>query len=172
MKKYYLAYGSNLSVEQMAHRCPDAVYVGTAVINGYQLLFKGSSSGNYLTIEKKRGRQVPVLVWQISESDEASLDMYEGFPRFYYKSMMPVEVHSLLDGKALGVVDALIYIMHEERLKGCPTSRYFDVCLGGYTRFGFPAEKLFKAVTDSVGKRTADRFLAAYRDAMPEQQMA
>lgn len=32
MSKYYLAYGSNLSVAQMAQRCPDAVYVGTAVL--------------------------------------------------------------------------------------------------------------------------------------------
>ena len=48
--KYYLAYGSNLSVRQMLHRCPDAVYVGTAEIPDYQLLFKGSKTGNYLTI--------------------------------------------------------------------------------------------------------------------------
>ncbi len=26
--KYYIAYGSNLSVEQMAHRCPDARIAG------------------------------------------------------------------------------------------------------------------------------------------------
>ena len=29
MSKKYIAYGSNLSVEQMAHRCPDATVVGT-----------------------------------------------------------------------------------------------------------------------------------------------
>lgn len=55
MSKYYLAYGSNLSVAQMAQRCPDAVYVGTAVLNDYRLLFKGSQSGNYLTVEPKKG---------------------------------------------------------------------------------------------------------------------
>lgn len=27
-KKYYIAYGSNLSVEQMAYRCPDAKIAG------------------------------------------------------------------------------------------------------------------------------------------------
>ena len=30
--KYYLAYGSNLSVGQMLDRCPDAIYVGTSEI--------------------------------------------------------------------------------------------------------------------------------------------
>lgn len=33
-KKYYIAYGSNLSVEQMAYRCPDAKIAGQAVLAG------------------------------------------------------------------------------------------------------------------------------------------
>ena len=45
MKKYYLAYGSNLNVRQMALRCPTAKPVGTAVIKDYELLFKGSKTG-------------------------------------------------------------------------------------------------------------------------------
>ena len=73
--KYYLAYGSNLSVRQMLHRCPDAVYVGTAEITDYQLLFKGSKTGNYLTIEPKPGYRVPVVVWKNSDSDERCLEI-------------------------------------------------------------------------------------------------
>ena len=49
---YYLAYGSNLSLERMAKRCPDAVVAGTAKIPGYRLLFKKSGSGFYATIEQ------------------------------------------------------------------------------------------------------------------------
>lgn len=67
-EKYYLAYGSNLSIAQMVQRCPNAVYVGKATIKDYQLLFKGSQSGSYLTIEKKEGASVPVLVWKITEA--------------------------------------------------------------------------------------------------------
>ena len=66
MEQYYLAYGSNLSMAQMATRCPDAIYVGIAEIEDYQLLFKGSQTGSYLTVEQKKGRKVPVLVWRIS----------------------------------------------------------------------------------------------------------
>ena len=54
MKKYYLAYGSNLNVHQMKYRCPTARIVGTAVIRDYELLYKGSKTGSYLTIEKKK----------------------------------------------------------------------------------------------------------------------
>lgn len=49
MNKYYLAYGSNLSMAQMAQRCPDAVYVGTAELKDYQLLFKGKDAVWFLS---------------------------------------------------------------------------------------------------------------------------
>lgn len=62
MKKYYIAYGSNLNVQQMRYRCPGARVVGTSVIKDYQLLYKGSKTGSYLTIEKKKGGIVPVAI--------------------------------------------------------------------------------------------------------------
>ena len=34
-KKYYIAYGSNLSRQQMAQRCPGAKIVGSAVLKGW-----------------------------------------------------------------------------------------------------------------------------------------
>lgn len=159
MSKYYLAYGSNLSMAQMAGRCPDAVYVGTAEIEDYQLLFKGSQTGSYLTVEPKVGKKVPVLVWRISDRDERNLDRYEGCPEFYYKREITVEMKSLTDGMPLGKIDALIYIMHEERSLGCPTLRYYEVCLEGYIRFGFPRGILEQALKDSVGKRMGNAML-------------
>ena len=51
-KKIYIAYGSNMSEAQMAQRCSDATLAGTGRVNGYELLFKGSLTGCYATIEK------------------------------------------------------------------------------------------------------------------------
>ncbi|MDE6666350.1 MAG: gamma-glutamylcyclotransferase, partial [Ruminococcus sp.] len=95
MKKYYLAYGSNLNVEQMKHRCSDAKPIGTAWIHGYQLLFKGSKTGSYLTIEKAEKSKVPGAVVEVSAADARRLDLYEGYPNFYYKKEMelPVKLH-------------------------------------------------------------------------------
>ena len=59
-------------------RFPDARIVGTAEIPNYQLLFKGSKTGSYLTIEPKQGCTVPAAVWSVSERDELALDRYEG----------------------------------------------------------------------------------------------
>ena len=89
-KKYYLAYGSNLNMRQMSRRCPTAKPLGTATLEGWTLLFKGSKSGSYLTIEPKEGASVPVGVWEISERDEGYLDVYEGYPNFYYKKELEV----------------------------------------------------------------------------------
>ena len=48
-KRYYIAYGSNLNVRQMRMRCPSARIIGTSVLKDYELLFKGSKTGSYLT---------------------------------------------------------------------------------------------------------------------------
>ena len=79
--RYYLAYGSNLNLDQMQYRCPKATPIGTAVIKGYELLFKGSKTGSYLTIEKNENEYVPVGVWEVNETEERKLDIYEGYPK-------------------------------------------------------------------------------------------
>lgn len=159
MKKYYLAYGSNLSVRQMCLRCPNAIYVGKATIPDYQLLFKGSGSGNYLTIEPKKGFDVPVLVWEITQSDEGRLDVYEGYPGFYYKKTFQVDLLTLTDGSKMGTIEAEAYIMHENRKLGAPSLHYLDVCFAGYNLFGFDLGYLRDAVCASAPASAAKQLL-------------
>ena len=164
MRKYYLAYGSNLSVAQMLRRCPFAVYVGKGEIKDYRLLFKGSKTGSYLTIEKKKGGTVPVLVWEISTEDEKNLDIYEGYPSFYYKKEIEIEVESFVENVPPAMVKALVYIMDEQRAKGIPSIHYYDTCLEGYCRFGFEIEILEQALKDSAGVRMAEKLLKEIRN--------
>lgn len=159
MRKLYLAYGSNLSLEQMAYRCPSAYPIGSATLNDYQLLFKGSKSGSYLTVEPMKGGHVPLLVWSIDEVDERNLDRYEGYPSFYYKKELPISLRSLLDGESLGNQHGLIYIMHEARPLGCPSFGYYSICNEGYQRFGFDPAILRQALVDSIGARAAEKVL-------------
>lgn len=148
MKRYYLAYGSNLNVRQMKFRCPTARVVGTAVIEDYELLFKGSKSGSYLTIEPREGSRVPVAVWSVEELDEAALDRYEGFPTFYYKKEMQIVVKGIKTGKER-LRDAFVYIMHEDRPIGIPSWHYVETCIKGYSTFGFDESLLMKAIRKS-----------------------
>ena len=148
--KYYLAYGSNLNKEQMGYRCPGAIAVGTAVLENYTLMFKGSGTGAYLTIEPKFGESVEVGVWEINERDERLLDRYEGFPAFYYKKDVSVAV-TLNDGDVKDL-PAFVYIMRENRPYGLPSDKYVETCLAGFKDFGFNLDNLGKALELSTGK--------------------
>ena len=62
MERLYFAYGSNINLEQMADRCPAAEVVGTAVLDGYELLFRGKRSGyGVATIEPQPGDRKSVV---------------------------------------------------------------------------------------------------------------
>lgn len=144
MKKYYLAYGSNLNREQMGYRCPHAQAVGTAQLEGWQLIFRGSGSGNYLTIEPAPGYSVPVAVWAVTEADERALDRYEGYPIFYRKETLPITYRGLKTGTERQI-SAFVYLMNDGHPAGLPTTRYMDTCEVGYRDFGFDPEVLLGA---------------------------
>ena len=148
-KRYYIAYGSNLNVQQMQMRCPHAKVVGTATLEGWELLFKGSKTGSYLTIEECEDGTVPVAVWEVAESDEAALDRYEGFPVFYYKKELHLRCKSIRSGRTKAVT-AFVYIMDETKALGRPTDYYLRVCWEGYEQFGFDPAILMQAVERST----------------------
>lgn len=147
-KRYYIAYGSNLNVGQMQMRCPGARIIGTSVVEGYRLLFKGSKTGSYLTIEPQEGASVPVAAWAVTKEDEAALDRYEGFPTFYYKKEMELPIRGIRTGKVRRR-KVFVYIMHEDRPLGLPSRFYMATCMEGYRRFGFDEAFLEQAYADS-----------------------
>lgn len=150
-KRYYIAYGSNLNIRQMQRRCPGARIIGTSVIENYRLLFKGSKTGSYLTIEPKEGSSVPVAAWSVTAEDEAALDRYEGFPAFYYKAEMKLPIKGIRTVK-IRMRNVFVYIMHEERPLGLPSACYLETCLQGYRSFGFDKNLLAQAYADSDGR--------------------
>ena len=141
----YVAYGSNLNVEQMKYRCPDAKIVCAGLLKDWRLAFKGSKTGNYLTIERAEKYAVPVAVWEISDQDEINLDIYEGFPTFYRKEMINVST----PGYEKDEISAMVYIMNGGRY-GQPTNTYMKTCTDGYKYFGFSLRAIRDAVDYSV----------------------
>ena len=142
-KRYYIAYGSNLSVEQMAHRCPDAKITGMATLKDWKLVFKVHAD-----IVPCEGRVVPVLIWEISERDEKNLDLYEGFPHYYVKRQMDVTLTDL-NGKNPRQVNAMAYVMTEGHSVRMPMKGYYDVLAEGYARFGFNTYQLELALEEA-----------------------
>lgn len=160
MKKYYIAYGSNMDEQQMAVRCRDAGLVGTGFIQGYELLFKGSLTGCYATIEPKEESTVPVTVWAISKADEKRLDRYEGFPTFYYKKDIEVQMKD-------GAITGLVYIMHEDRHCGMPFPWYYEQMERDYLKFGFDRVILKKALEASKAGMAGMRVKLIYIAGLP-----
>lgn len=128
-ERLYFAYGSNINLEQMAVRCPAAQVVGPAVLDGYELLFRGNRRGTGVaTIEPLPGSQVHGLLWKLTPECERSLDVYEGYPRLYEKENITVRTG---DGKDVVV---MAYIMTGELWRhsgGIPPKRPAGAGTGG-----------------------------------------
>lgn len=136
-KRLYIAYGSNINLEQMAFRCPNSKVVGTRMIPGYELEFRGVA-----TIVPKEGAEVPVLLWEIDQRDELSLDRYEGFPRMYRKELFEVEV----DGK---IREGMAYLMNYGEVAP-PSPMYYNGIKKGYEANGMDTSYLRAALERAV----------------------
>lgn len=130
----YFAYGSNINRKQMAQRCPFAEVMGSGFIEGQELQFKGVA-----TIAPNKKAVTPVLAWKLSATDEASLDIYEGYPNMYIKKTFDVE----LNGKQ---VTGMAYVMNKFRPLYVPAQSYFDCIVAGYKQAGMNIEYLKKAL--------------------------
>lgn len=155
MDKLYVAYGSNLNMEQMKSRCPDAKIYDTGVIKNYRLEFRGMDGNSHLTISEKENSDIPVGVFKISDDDERRLDRYEGYPSYYIKKEIQVET------KNNGIVKAMVYIMVDGNKLNLPSERYLITCIEGYKYFHFDTEYLVKAYKISNSK-IAERYLKRF----------
>lgn len=136
-KRLYLAYGSNINLEQMARRCPNSKVIGTAMIPDYELEFRGVA-----TIVPKKGAEVPVLMWEIDQQDEINLNHYEGFPRLYRKEIFEMEVN----GK---IREGMAYLMNYKGIAP-PTAQYYNGIKKGYEDNGMDTKYLHDALVRSV----------------------
>ena len=141
--RLYIAYGSNLNLEQMKRRCPTAEVIGAAELQNWRLWFRGDRHSAVATIERGKGFQVPVLIWRIRPRDELALDRYEGFPFLYRKETLRL----LMRGKR---VPAMVYIMNEAgNSYGAPSMGYLSTIHEGYESAGFDTGILYDAVNRS-----------------------
>ena len=152
----YFAYGSNLDLEQMAQRCPDAEIVGPVRLENYELRFRGSG---FATVAPKKGSTVHGLVWKITPNCEQSLDRYEGYPRHYMKETVTVK------DAAGAEIPVMVYIMAEPycRQPALPSPYYYRVIQRGFEANGLPVESLQAAwdrTVDEAGSTSQNEHLS------------
>jgi len=121
-QKYY-AYGSNMDAEQMLKRCPQSIFKEKETLSGYQFFI---NKRGYASIRKKKNSQVWGIIYNISVSDEASLDRYEEYPKIYGKLDLP-------ELKAFCYID----LTPEE---GLPKTGYLEKIIKSSQLHSFPKE--------------------------------
>ena len=112
--KLYFAYGSNMGDAQMKSRCPECKKIGFSTLSGFRWII---SARGYANVVESKDDQVEGVLFQISESDERSLDKYEGVASGSYRKVnLPV----FCDGH---MEVALVYV-DDVTIEGTPKREY------------------------------------------------
>lgn len=136
-KQLYIAYGSNINLEQMAYRCPHSKVVGVSEIKNFELEFRGVA-----TIVPKENMKVPVLIWELDERDLPILNRYEGYPSLYRQEKMSFE----LNGRAC---EGMAYLMNHGTISP-PSPQYYNTILQGYRENSLDESYLETALENSI----------------------
>lgn len=146
---YYFAYGSNMSKRQMRQRCPNATYMGPALLRNWKLRER-----TFADVDRHKGHVVHGVAWEITPRCLRSLDNYEGVSCGLYEHAW--DYVTLEDGRHIRV---LIYTETREAKKSrdnVPFSMsYACLCAESALELDIPVHRLYKdrirAYAESMG---------------------
>lgn len=142
-ERLYFAYGSNMSLEQMDYRCPDASVVENVRVDNYRLAFCSMNPRcGVATILPEEGSQVEGVLWRITPECEKSLDRYEGYPHLYGKETICVKN---AEGQEKNV---MVYTMNApyKEYPARPSDFYLKGILEGCRENGLSTKSVMDAV--------------------------
>ncbi len=127
--RLYFAYGSNMSREQMALRCPKARLLGLGTASEFKFLINRRGVD---TIVPSPDNVVHGLVWELSGQDAMRLDVYEGVAGgFYSKRVVAVDVSQQK-------ISALAYVATDE-VPGPPRPGYLGRIVAAAAELNLPS---------------------------------
>lgn len=156
-KRLYFAYGSNMNLDQMEFRCPEARVAGTVRLEDFRLAFCGNATGcGVATILPEEGSHVDGVLWEITPECERSLDRYEGYPHLYSKEMFRVKDKM---GNETEVMAYTINSPYKER-PSSPSRLYLNGIVEGCRQNGIRLGNIREAVKraregEKAGKQAA-----------------
>jgi gamma-glutamylcyclotransferase (GGCT)/AIG2-like uncharacterized protein YtfP len=130
----YFAYGMNTNLDEMAARCPGAVCLGPAWIEGYALVFR-----HFADIEPAVENYCDGVLWEITDDNLAALDRLEGYP--YHYTRFTVVVHT-----DRGSDTALVYQMTDQSYEQPPSNHYFNTVYEGYEQNSVDTHQLIETL--------------------------
>ena len=134
--QYYFGYGSNLSKEQMAIRCPESKYYTSGTLSGYSWLI---NTRGYASIKPSNSDFVLGEIFTLSQQDVDYLDIYESVEEgIYLKTNLSVETSK-------GTIDCLVYIASDST-PGIPQEEYIKRINLGIKSANLPNDYVQKAI--------------------------
>jgi gamma-glutamylcyclotransferase (GGCT)/AIG2-like uncharacterized protein YtfP len=130
----YFAYGMNTNLAEMASRCPGAVNLGPAQIEGYEFVFR-----THADIAAKKGAVCQGVLWEIDDDNLDALDMLEGYPTYYTRFSVAVTTTE-------GTATTLIYQMNNQQSIKMPYISYLDMVTEGYQENNISCDQLEQAL--------------------------
>ena len=132
----YAAYGSNLDPQQMAARCPHSPLRGTGWLAGWRITFGGEGwDGPLPTVVEDASSQVFVALYEVTDADEADLDLWESAGTGLYRKLR-IRV-ATLDGEPR----AWVYVLNDFE-GGTPSARNLGLLADAAEAAGAPADYL------------------------------
>jgi gamma-glutamylcyclotransferase (GGCT)/AIG2-like uncharacterized protein YtfP len=137
---YYFGYGSNLSKEQMAIRCPESKYYASVTLSGYSWLI---NARGYASITPSESEFVLGEVFTLSQQDIDYLDIYESVEEgMYLKSNLSIETSK-------GTIDCLVYIASDST-PGIPKEEYIERINLGIKSANLPDDYVQKTIRSFI----------------------
>ena len=140
LTNYYFGYGSNLSKEQMAIRCPESKYYASGTLSGYSWLI---NARGYASITPSESEFVLGEVFTLSQQDIDYLDIYESVEEgMYLKSNLSIETSK-------GTIDCLVYIASDST-PGIPKEEYIKRINLGIKSANLPDDYVQKTIRSFI----------------------
>ena len=137
---YYFGYGSNLSKEQMAIRCPESKYYASGTLSGYSWLI---NARGYASITPSESEFVLGEVFTLSQQDIDYLDIYESVEEgMYLKSNLSIETSKC-------TIDCLVYIASDST-PGIPKEEYIERINLGIKSANLPDDYVQKTIRSFI----------------------
>ena len=128
----YFAYGANLNTENMEIRCPNATLIGTGMLDNFAFL---CTTKGVASIEPFHGSVVYGAIWELTQEDEAFLDLFEGVKGGWYTK------EYLMVSQEFTRRECLVYIA-SNNTKGKGVRDYLETIIADAQSYGFPEEYL------------------------------
>ena len=116
----YFAYGANTNLDSMDYRCHGAESLGECILHGWRLRF-----AIHADIVPDNSQKVHGVLWKISKEHLESLDIFEGYPRYYNRRILQIEYKS-------EIISAWAYYMISGNDESLPSIQYWNTVVNGY----------------------------------------